>query len=218
MAEKSVKKTTKSVKTTAENVKKPAESVKKTVPNGQNTAQNTKTTAESVKKNTQSGTRTAPKSEKKTADAWKSAGGDVKNTLKILVAVCDSATASHASIKSALRFCPDLKFADELRTFAERFEQFCCSARQMAERYDREIEDKGRALQFLQRLGADIKMLTDPDTNSVAAKIILDTTRNMIEIGSLLRHTGNITHDAEELACGLLVFHEGLINDMKNYL
>ncbi len=143
---------------------------------------------------------------------------DNVNTVKVLTEVYNNAIMAKEATEAVLKKTTNMELADILRSHVNKYDEFSRSAQILANTYNCILNDENKGARAMSKMSLNVKLMGDDSVGNVAKLIILGTTNGVIELGTLIRHTPDITEKADKLVKDLLSYQESRIEEMKYYL
>ena len=155
--------------------------------------------------------------EKKIHPAW-TTDFQAVNSLKIVNAVFQNANLSAENVRTILPYVKNEKFAEILNGQVKKYEDFCSRAEKLAKKYGGELQSDNAFGRFFIRTGIKMKLLSDTSVSRIAEMMLQGSTMGIIDLGKLIRHTPDVSEEAQTLLRELLIYEEDKVELMKYYL
>jgi hypothetical protein len=120
--------------------------------------------------------------------------------------------------EAVLKKTTNMELADILRAHVNKYDDFARSAQILANTYNCILNDENKSARAMSKVSLNMKLMGDDSVGNIAKIIILGTTNGVIELGTLIRHTPDISEKADQLVKDLLCYEESRIDEMKYYL
>lgn len=143
---------------------------------------------------------------------------DNVNTVKVLTEVYNNALMAKETTEAVLKKTTNMELADILRSHVNKYDDFARSAQILANTYNCILNDENKGGRAMSKMSLNMKLMGDDSVGNIAKLIILGTTNGVIELGTLIRHTPDISEKTEKLVKDLLCYEESRIEEMKYYL